>query len=271
MGLEKFNPLAGTATQNTSAANHQNNVWFISLSLWIAVLIASPISLWIFGRDVFPLVASAGVIAQVVTVWLSLIKRWHISRIIRVMLVIGTLSWMAEFAGHSTGIPFGQYHYTPALQPQILGVPALIPFAWMMMLLPAWGITDTLLQPLKDRLRQWYPVVFSIVSGLAITAWDLYLDPQMVSFNLWEWDIPGAYFGIPLINYAGWWLTATVITIVTRPSNLPAGRLTTIYVITWIMQGIGLGVFWGQPGPALVGFLGMGVFIFTMVVTRSKS
>jgi hypothetical protein len=34
-----------------------------------------------------------------------------------------------------------------------------------------------------------------------------------------------------------------------------------IYTLTWAFQAIGLGIFWAQPGPAVVGFLCMGLFV----------
>jgi hypothetical protein len=34
-----------------------------------------------------------------------------------------------------------------------------------------------------------------------------------------------------------------------------------IYTLTWVFQAIGLGLFWGQPGPALLGFLSMGILV----------
>ncbi len=46
-----------------------------------------------------------------------------------------------------------------------------------------------------------------------MTAWDLALDPMMVSIGHWVWDGPGSsrpYFGVPLQNYWGWWLTTFV-------------------------------------------------------------
>ena len=44
------------------------------------------------------------------------------------------IGWTAEAIGSKTGFPFGAYHYTDRLQPQLLGVPLLIPLAWLMML-----------------------------------------------------------------------------------------------------------------------------------------
>jgi putative membrane protein len=140
------------------------------------------------------------------------------------------------------------------LQPQLLGVPALIPLAWLMMLPPAWAVAAAVISP-----RERAP--FALVAALAFTAWDLYLDPQMVTRGLWAWAEPGGYFGIPWVNFLGWLVTAFIITYVCAPGDLPARPLAVIYTLTWLLQAIGLGVFWGHPGPALAGFFAMGVFV----------
>jgi hypothetical protein len=82
----------------------------------------------------------------------------------------------------------------------------------------------------------------------------------MVAGGLWTWEISGAYFGIPLLNYLGWWLVSVVITLIVRPDDLPAAPLLIIYSLTWLYQAVGLGVFLDQIGPALSGFIGMGIF-----------
>ncbi len=131
----------------------------------------------------------------------------------------------------------------------------LIPLAWGMMLPPAWAVASALVDP-RRRLA------FAAVAALAFTAWDLYLDPQMVARGLWVWAQPSGYFGIPWINFFGWWLTATVVTWCVAPRDLEAAvrPLAVIYTLTWLLQAVGQGVFWGQPGPAAVGFVAMGVF-----------
>jgi putative membrane protein len=45
------------------------------------------------------------------------------------------------------------------------------------------------------------------IGGLVMTAWDPVMDPAMVAGGNWVWDKDGAYFGIPLQNFWGWWLT----------------------------------------------------------------
>jgi lycopene beta-cyclase len=184
--------------------------------------------------------------------------------VLRASCTILVLAWGVEWLGSNTGFPFGRYHYTPLLQPQFLGVPLLIPLAWLMMLPPAWGVAELILGKRGGMLG------LAGLSGLAFTAWDLYLDPQMAARGLWVWEIPGSYFGIPWLNFLGWWLSASLITILIRPRSLPRHPLLVIYALTWAFQAIGMGVFWGQPGPALAGFAGMGVFAIAATASSAR-
>ena len=230
------------------------------ITAWLLTMIATPISMWVLGDEVFPFMASLGVAMQLAAVVVSLRLGWSWRRILGTLAVIAVFTWAIERLGSSRGIPFGEYSYTQAIQPQLGGVPVIIPLAWAMMLIPAWAVSQAILEPSRGRLGRAYPLVFAVLSGLAFTAWDLYLDPQMVSRGLWVWEAGGSYFGIPWSNYLGWWLASSLLTFLLRPRNLPVGPLLMIYSLTWLFQAIGLGVFWGQAGPALTGFIGMGIF-----------
>ena len=98
------------------------------------------------------------------------------------------------------------YHYTAALGPKFLGlVPYLIPVAWFMMSYPSFVIADRLV---PSQWKRWQRILaVAAVGGLVMTAWDLIMDPLMVAGGNWVWGVKGAYFGIPLQNYWGWWLT----------------------------------------------------------------
>ncbi|MFM8322596.1 MAG: carotenoid biosynthesis protein [Chloroflexota bacterium] len=234
--------------------------WLFSVLAWLLALIATPIVLWTIGDAPFSQLAVLGVLAQSVASLLALSTGWPRAKMLRTAGVVMVAAWVAEAIGQRTGFPFGDYHYTPALQPQLDGVPLVIPLAWLMMLIPAWAVTEAILVERRARLGRAYPWVFAALAGAVFTAWDLYLDPQMVARGLWVWHQPGAYFGIPLINYFGWWLTAALITCLVGPADLPRFLLFVIYGLTWLFQAVGLGIFWGQPGPALAGFVGMGLF-----------
>lgn len=197
---------------------------------------------------------NGAVLLQTVTVLAVIWPHWGMAATLRAALIVAVLSWGMEALGSSTGFPFGSYDYTDRLQPHLFHVPLLIPLAWLMMLVPSWAVA----QAIGGRSRGWR---FVLLSGLAITAWDLFLDPQMVAWNLWVWEHPGGYFGIPWVNYAGWLFTGALITLVVRPRAARVAPLLLIYATTWLLESIGLAFFFNLPGPAIAGFLGMGIFV----------
>lgn len=231
---------------------------FMVIVLWGLTMILLPIVGWTWGEAALIRGMSAGVLMQGCAVLAILASAWGWRKTLLSFVIVGVLSYFAEFIGSKTGFPFGAYHYTDALQPQLGGVPLLIPLAWMMMLPPAWAVARALL-PHGEGLGM--RVKFVLLSALAFTAWDLFLDPQMVGWGFWEWEIPGQYFGIPLVNYFGWFLVSALLTLAVNPKDLPLPPLALVYTLTWFLQTIGQGVFWGQPGPAAFGFVGMGVFV----------
>lgn len=247
--------LAGERNQRSG------KIWLGLISTWLLVWLATPFVLSSTGEGSLAVLSTLGVLAQVAATVTALALRWPMRRVIGVGTAVSITAWLIELAGLTWGVPFGYYHYTSVLRPQLGGVPLLIPLAWLMMLGPAWGLIALILDPLKPRLRRWYWLIFASLAGLVFTAWDLYLDPQMVGHGLWVWQKPGGYFGIPWSNFVGWWLSAMLITLLVRPTDLPRRHLAVIYSLTWAFQAVALAVFWGQPGPALVGFIGMGLFV----------
>lgn len=225
------------------------------IAAWVLSMVTLPIVRWTFGDGAIPLGVSISALLQAAAVLSMLNTAWGAGRMMRMAAVVIAAAWTVEFVGSHTGIPFGLYHYTDRLQPQIGAVPLLIPLAWLMMLPPAWAIADRI----TGGKRDW---TFIAVSALAFTAWDLFLDPQMVQWNFWTWDQPGGYFGIPLVNFVGWLLASALLTRLARPGALPTAPLLTIYGITWALESIGQAAFWGLPGPAVFGFIGMGVCLF---------
>ena len=171
------------------------------LVVWVAAMLAMPIAQWGMGHQGLISGVILGVILQAALVVLFLAQATSARRAIGIVTTVAVLAWAAEALGSRTGIPFGAYHYTDKLQPQLLGVPLLIPLAWLMMLPPAWAVAQRITGKIAGP-------AFIVVSALAFTAWDLYLDPQMVKWGLWVWHAPGAYFGIPLVNFAGWLLVS---------------------------------------------------------------
>lgn len=160
-----------------------------------------------------------------------------------------------ELLGSRTGWPFGDYAYSSELQPQVLGVPVIVPMAWLMMAYPA------LLLARSVTTRWVVPL-----AAVGLTTWDLFLDPQMVGEGYWVWADPTPALpgipGIPLQNYAGW-LVATLV-LMALLNRLPGAQVDLavpllLYGWMWIGGIVANAVFLDRIGVALAGGLGMAV------------
>ncbi|MGV2435660.1 MAG UNVERIFIED_CONTAM: carotenoid biosynthesis protein [Anaerolineae bacterium] len=207
-------------------------ILLVMMGLWFAAMMSVPIMRWTFegvailwGVYLTTLLQATVVITVLVLDW-----KWKRTLVSVGFVVVGTI--VAEIIGTKTGLLFGQYHYTGLLQPQILDVPILIGFAWLMLLPITWGMAYA--TRFQSRLA------LSLYAGIAMTAWDLYLDPQMTSWDLWKWDHVGTfnYFGIPLHNFLGWFVVAGLITWIINPPKLTSFPCLLIYSCVWMMQFI---------------------------------
>ena len=106
-----------------------------------------------------------------------------------------------------------------------------------------------------------------MLGAAALTAWDLFLDPQMVGEEFWVWARRGLYRGIPLTNFAGWFLTGLGV-MATLEALLPPdtyrggepdadGALVGEYAYMGVMETIGFARYFDDPVVAVVGGLGM--------------
>ncbi|MDI6770052.1 MAG: carotenoid biosynthesis protein [Anaerolineales bacterium] len=119
-----------------------------------------------------------------------------------------------------------------------------IPIAWFMMIYPSLVMVERLVSVKTFWIRTLAP---SAVGGLIMTAWDIVMDPVMVAGGHWIWEVDGAFFGIPLQNFWGWWLTTfsafALYFLLARP-QAPAGfrfeRLAiTLYAVTGMAVVVG--------------------------------
>lgn len=230
---------------------------------WVITMVSIPILRWMMGDEILPMSMITGVLLQAAAVLVILQASWGTRETLRTVALVLPLAWLIERIGSTTGIPFGEYHYTDALAPLAGGVPLIVPIAWLMMLPPAWAVATAI----TGQPRGWR---FIVVSALAFTVWDLFLDPQMVNWGYWVWAHPSGYFGIPWVNFLGWFLASAFLTWVIHPVRPPVVPLLVIYIITWFLQSVGQFFFWGMPGPATVGFVGMGIFVVLSLRAQSE-
>lgn len=252
----------------TRFRDQMNGISRFLFGLWLLLMVLIPHILRLADRTTLLAALSLSIAVQVALVLSLLLPALKGQSTLRVGLLVVAIAWTAEFVGHKSGLPFGSYMYTDALMPQIGKVPIQIPAAWLMMLPPAWAAGTSICTKLfsANRRPSWRATASTAVtSGLAFTAWDLFLDPQMVAWDVWRWDPPGSYFGVPIVNFIGWTVVATVVLFLlssfTHPNSLPVEALLLVFSTVWLLNSIGLFFFFDQPGPAAVGFAGMGIFV----------
>ena len=194
---------------------------------------------------------TAVVIAFAATTTLLAADAWGVPRtlVAGTVVVAGTL--VLEAVGSRTGWPFGEYDYGGALRPTVAGVPLAVGLAWWAMAVPARDVAARLVG------TGWRRVALGAV---ALTAWDVLLDPQMVDEGFWTWDGGGPWRDVPLSNYAGW-LAASAVVMAVLDRVLPgSGRgpaLLALYTWWAVMSTLGFLAFFGDPVVGVVGGLCM--------------
>jgi putative membrane protein len=188
----------------------------------------------------------------------------------RTVLFLGLtfgVSLLFESVGVATGWVYGPYHYTDHLGPRFLGlVPYLIPIAWFMMMYPSYVIAIHIV-PTAQRLWCWR-LSLAALGAFIMTAWDLVMDPLMVAMGHWVWEVDGAYFGVPVQNYLGWWLTTfttfALFVLLGRLKPSKEGHLNPSFdrlaILSYAITDVGnilANLRGGMGGPALVGLFAM--------------
>jgi putative membrane protein len=171
-----------------------------------------------------------------------------------------------EAIGVATGFPFGGYAYTDALGPRLFGVPLVVPLAWAWMAWPAWLAATRLTRGSVQRIG---------LAAVALAAWDLFLDPQMVAAGYWHWSGVGAHLpgvpGVPVLNYLGWLGVSLVLmalfSLGTRGPAAPRDApMLALYLWTYYSSVLAHAVFLGLPASAGWGGLGMGLVAVPLTV-----
>jgi putative membrane protein len=182
-----------------------------------------------------------------------------------------------EAVGLATGFPYGSYRYSDALGPTLLGVPLLVPLAWLMMAWPSWVVADRLTRRLRGHRT---PARIAAAAGV-FAAWDVVLDPQMVQAGYWTWAHPAPGLPgidtVPLTNLAGWLLAGLVLMalldrLVARtalPGPPRTGDGPVLLAIGWMVLGGALAhAGWlGLPGSAAWG-AALGVPVAALLVAQ---
>ncbi|PHQ38679.1 carotene biosynthesis protein [Halorubrum persicum] len=118
--------------------------------------------------------------------------------------VLIAYTYAIELLGVATGWPYGSFEYIVSLGPMLGGVPLALPVFFIPLVVNAYLLCLLLL---GSRASNGWLRLATVIA--AVVAMDVVLDPGAVALGFWSFG-GGAFFGVPLSNYAGWVLSATV-------------------------------------------------------------
>jgi uncharacterized membrane protein len=128
--------------------------------------------------------------------------------------IVWPIAWAAEFASIHVGIPFGLYHYTGLTRGQELyigGVPFFDALSFTFLAYAAWCLARCVLRGRTPGLG-----TTALLTGFFMMMLDVVIDPVAVRGERWflgdlfYYPAGGVYFGVPLSNFAGWWLVGAL-------------------------------------------------------------
>ncbi len=178
-------------------------VWFM-IWFWIGLVVVAmnwrtPFGPW--ADFIFMALASSLIL-------LHLARSYPSGRIFWAFLWTVVVSGAVEIIGTLTGFPFGPYAYTENFGPRLFGIlPLAIPLAWLVVVWPVFLACRSVLVPAGKFLT--IPVLTAFIA-----VWvDFILEPVATEpvRQYWLWESGGSYYGVPWINFVGWWFTAWLI------------------------------------------------------------
>ena len=170
-------------------------------------------------------------------------------------------AYAIEVIGIETGIPYGEFYYGVDLGPMLGGVPLALPVFFLPLVLNAYLLCLLLL---GDRAEQTLTRLLAVIA--LVLAMDVVLDPGAVALGFWRYPGGGAFYSVPLSNYAGWVLSATVAVATidytfdreALRARLDACVFALDDMVSFVVLWGGINVFYGNWVPALVA-AGIGV------------
>jgi uncharacterized membrane protein len=120
------------------------------------------------------------------------------------------VAFTLENIGAATGFPFGHYAFlVDADLPRIGAIPLIVGALYVGMGYAGWVIASVLLDGSVERPKNVLSLFGRPVSAAFVTTQsDVVMDPPGSTLSkAWAWYDSGGYFGVPLTNFFGWFLT----------------------------------------------------------------
>jgi uncharacterized membrane protein len=211
---------------------------------------------------------------------------WSERGALRAALWLGSgtlLGWLSEWSSVTTGLPFGHYVYhkeqfaselwlgpVPLFASLSFGFMSYFSFSAARQLVGAWR--DAGAGVGAGDVEQYDGALATLLLAAVIGTWmDVVIDPMALIGRYWflgdlyHYDPPGVHFGVPLINYAGWFVTIGAIVFANQGIDRLLARL---HVPLARGPGLPLERFWGIG--CCVGVFGFMVAVNVVLIAKGN-
>lgn len=177
---------------------------------------------------------------------------WGFKRTLKFLAIGYAIAWASEASSIRTGFPYGfyYYHYDQLMgEPMIWGVPFWDSLSYVFLTFAGYQMALFLrarwnrFAPLPKLQRSWKTVPLGALLTMIL---DVVIDPvahlgeQWFLGDIYHYPPGGAYFGVPISNFFGWFLVAlAVLSIFRLTDSLKEVPKHTRSI--WL----GVGLYWG--------------------------
>lgn len=169
-----------------------------------------------------PIVSSAFIVLLALPAF-GVALRADVKRGLFAILAIGAFSILIESIGILTGFPYSSFTYSDTIGMKLGVVPWTVFFAWPPLVFGTWAFAKKL-----------WPKHALWLAPLLLVAVDVVLDPVNTALGFWIWAKDGLFYGVPLVNFAGWLFSGTIGILLMRlffPKGLPVGAVYSVFLI----------------------------------------
>jgi putative membrane protein len=173
------------------------------------------------------------------------------------IVLLGLFSLGIETIGIHTGFPYSYFEYTNPLGVLLFNTtPWTVAIAWSPLVIGAYMLASKISQGFWSQLGYYLILLVTL---------DVVLDPAAVARGLWSYTNGGEFYGVPLVNFAGWIFSGILAYIILRyalgktKKLLLSISLVSASYIASIALWTGANIGYGQTGAWIVG-------VFTLLV-----
>jgi len=121
------------------------------------------------------------------------------------VVALTAYAYAIEYAGVHTGFPYGEFFYGVDLGPIIAGIPLGLPVFFVPLVMNAYLLCILLL---GSRAEHTPTRLLTVI--ITVLLMDIILDPGAVALGFWVYPDGGIFYDVPVSNYVGWVLSATI-------------------------------------------------------------